>query len=175
MNLYIPVLLGKANNEQQSESVAKFMLGETKKAGAKTELIDVRSYKAAANGKKLARIISRADGLIIVSPECNRSYSGELKTVLDAIYPHYEKKPVGICGVSEEHIDGERAAEQLREICNGLNMVAIRETVCFSSIQKLFGKMESPDNLAHSERVKPFFKELLWYAENIKKAGKKDI
>ena len=73
-----------------------------------SEIIDVRDYLTEATdntgdspqAKELAGKITKADGLIIVSPEYNHGYPGELKMMLDMIYEEYTSKPVGFCGVS---------------------------------------------------------------------------
>lgn len=54
--MYVPVILGTAREGRQSEKVAKFMLGEVKKAGWETELLDVRDFRIEATdgtGKNL--------------------------------------------------------------------------------------------------------------------------
>jgi NAD(P)H-dependent FMN reductase len=58
-----------------------------------------------------------ADGFIIVSPEYNHSYPGELKMLLDMLFSQYAHKPVGICGVSSGAWGGTRMVEQLRLVC----------------------------------------------------------
>jgi NAD(P)H-dependent FMN reductase len=100
--MYFPIILGTARKGRQSEKVAKFMVSQTKKAGFKTKLVDVRDYRIQATNnkgelkesKKLKSIVEKADGLIIVSPEYNHSYPGELKMMLDMLYNEYKHKPV---------------------------------------------------------------------------------
>lgn len=60
--------------------------------------------------------MTRADGLVIVSPEYNHGYPGEMKLMLDQLYKEYNRKPVGICGVSSGALGGARMVEQLRLI-----------------------------------------------------------
>jgi NAD(P)H-dependent FMN reductase len=104
--MFIPIILGTARVGRQSEKAAKFMLQEMVKAGVESELIDVRDHRITATDKKLpesealAKIIIKADALIVVSPEYNHGYPGELKMMLDMLYDEYFHKPVGFCGVS---------------------------------------------------------------------------
>jgi NAD(P)H-dependent FMN reductase len=179
--MFIPVILGTARVGRQSEKVAKLMLDETKKAGFDSELIDVRDFRTEATdklqvspqAKKLIPAIEKSDGFIIVSPEYNHGYPGELKMMLDMLYQQYAKKPVGFCGVSGAGLGGARVVEQLRQIVAELHMVSIREALYFPFVQDLFdeaGKLKSPD--AYKDRLKNFFVELAWYADALKSARK---
>lgn len=179
--MYIPVILGTARKGRQSEKVAQFILQETKKAGIETELIDVRDFRIEATdnsgempqAKKLAEKISRTDGLIIVTPEYNHGYPGELKMMMDMLYQEYAKKPVGICGVSAGGLGGARVVEQLRLVCVELSMVPIRQALYFSTVQDLFDERGSIKNKLYYSLVKKFLDELLWHAKNLKTAREK--
>jgi len=94
-NLYIPVLLGTARKDRRSENVVRFVHEITEKYGVQTELIDVRNLLTAAtvpswedgeHTDEWRKTVRRADGLVIVSPEYNHSYPGELKILLDKAY-----------------------------------------------------------------------------------------
>ncbi len=177
--MYVPIILGTARKGRQSEKVAKFMLDEVKKAKVYTELLDVRDYRIEATdntqttqkAKELGKKISQADGLIIVSPEYNHGYPGELKMMLDMVYKQYAGKPLGICGVSAGGLGGARMVEQLRQVAVELHMVPIREALYFPVVQELFDNEGKIKDESYSERVKRFLEELTWYAKTLK--GKK--
>ncbi len=114
--------------------------------------------------------MKRADGLVIVSPEYNHGYPGELKLMLDQLYQEYNRKPAGICGVSAGDLGGARMAEVLRICLIELQMVLIRETVYFPKVQDLFNEKGEIRNLSYTERLQKFFAELVWYAEALKTA-----
>jgi len=174
--MHIPVILGTAREGRQSEKAARFMLQEVLKAGLESEIIDVRDYRIAATdntqslpeAKKLAEKITKADALIIVSPEYNHGYPGELKMMLDLLYLQYAKKPVGLCGVSRGALGGARVVEQLRQVASELHMVSIREAVYFSGIIDLFDANGEIKDKAYYPRVKAFLDELTWYAKSLK-------
>ena len=181
IGMYIPVILGTAREGRQSEKVVKFVLGEVSKAGIETELLDVREYRipatdssgSSAIAKKLESKINIADGLIIVSPEYNHGYPGELKMMLDLLYKQYFNKPLGICGVSIGILGGARMVEQLRLVAIELHMVNIRESLYFPMVQNLFdekGGLKEPGS--YDKRIKAFLDELLWYANALKTARK---
>jgi len=178
----IPIILGTARKGRQSEKAANFVLGEAIKYGFESELIDVRDYliratdnMGSSNGaKKLSQKIASADGLIIVSPEYNHGYPGELKLMLDMLYEEYQHKPLGICGISAGALGGARMVEQLRLVGVELRMAPIRGALYFREAQNLFddnGKMK--DISAYAEPVKAFFDELSWYAGALKNEREK--
>jgi len=183
--MYIPIILGTARKDRQSEKAAQFVLQEASKAGIETEIIDVQDFLICATdntqknalAKKLSEKISKADGLIIVSPEYNHGYPGELKLMLDMLYAQYAKKPVGFCGVSAGGLGGARAVEQLRLVSIEFHMVPIREAIYFSNIQNLFDEKGNIKDNSYYARIKTFLEELLWYAKALKNAregGKKN-
>jgi len=173
--MYIPIILGTAREGRQSEKVAKFVLGEAQKAGLESEIIDVRNFRIEATdntgetpqAKKLAERIDRANGFVVVSPEYNHGYPGELKMMLDMLYREYLHKPVGFCGVSVGGFGGVRAVEQLRQVVIELHMVPIREAVYFSNVQNLFDEKGKIKDQSYPEKVKLFLNELIWHAGKI--------
>lgn len=182
---YIPIILGTARKDRKSEKAANFVLDFVKsRKEIKTELIDVRDFGISATdnsqinpkSKEFGQKIARADALIIVSPEYNHGYPGELKLVLDQIYDQYARKPVGICGTSSGGLGGVRAVEQLRLVCIELCLIPIREAVYFSRIGNMFdekGNMKSKLQVTYKEKLKSFFHELLWYAKVLKDGREK--
>ena len=179
--MYIPVILGTAREGRQSEKVANFMIQEVKKAEIETELVDARDFRVEATdnteegpkAKKLSPKIEKADAFIIVSPEYNHGYPGELKMMLDLLYDQYAGKPVGFCGVSAGGLGGARMVEQLRQVVIELHMLPIREALYFPVVQNLFdekGVMKDPE--AYKERIKSFLGELTRYANALKSSRK---
>lgn len=181
--MYVPVMLGTSREGRQSEKAARFILQEIKRKGLDSELIDVRDFRVRATdrtetspeAKKLSAKVSKADGLVIVSPEYNHGYPGELKMMLDLLYKQYANKPVGFCGVSAGLVGGARAVEQLRQVAVELHMVPIREAVYFPRVQDLFDDKGAIKDASYPERVKKFLDELIWYADALKPAREKRI
>src|SRR3989338_5841568 len=133
-SLFIPIILGTARAGRRSEHAARFVFGKMKKReGIETEFLDVRDFRLSATddtgetevAKKLAAITGRADGFIIVAPEYNHGYPGELKMMLDMSDGEYAKKPIAICGVSEGATGGARMMEQLRNVIIDLAAVPL--------------------------------------------------
>ena len=175
-NLFIPILLATGREGRQSEKAAKFMFGEVEKYGLATELLDIRAFTLTRTDnvvdseqeKNFSQVMKKADGLIIVSPEYNHGYPGELKIMLDQLYEEYNRKPVGICGVSAGGLGGARMVEQLRLVAIELQMVPIREAVYFSNIGDLFDAQGNIKDSSYEGRIKNFLEELVWYAKALK-------
>ena len=183
MSLYIPIILGTAREGRRSENAAKFVLQEFQKVrNVETELIDVRDYAAKAtdnSGKteeaqRFAEKATRADGFIVVAPEYDHGYPGELKMMLDMLYKEFNRKPVGICGVSAGGTGGVRVVEQLRLVAIEFQMVPIREAIYFSNVHKLFDEDGNITDESYIGKTKSLFEELLWYARALKVAREQD-
>jgi NAD(P)H-dependent FMN reductase len=174
--MYVPIILGTAREGRKSEKVASYMLERAKDAGLQSEVLDVRDFRVKATdntmtletAKAFSEKVSKADGLIIVSPEYNHGYPGELKMMLDLLYQQYFNKPVGICGVSKGSLGGARMVEQLRLVCIELHTVPIREAMYFPAVQDLFDEGGEIKDKSFNVRAKVFFDELIWYAKALK-------
>ena len=183
MKLYIPLILGTGREGRYSEKAVNFVLGEIRKRPEiETELIDVRDYRLTATdntetsptAKKFEEKVLKADGFIIVSPEYNHSYPGELKMMLDMLFEQYAKKPVAICGVSAGMLGGVRMVEQLRLVMIEFHMVPIHNAVYFSSVKSLFDDNGVIKDQSYGLKVQKLLDELVWYAEALKKARNKN-
>ena len=181
-SLFIPVILGTARVGRRSEYAARFVFEELKKReGIETALLDVRDFRLPATddsgetdiAKKLSTITARADGFIIVSPEYNHGYPGELKMLLDMSDGEYTKKPVAICGVSEGTMGGARMMEQLRNVILDLHATPILEAVYFAKVEELFDETGMIKDEAYHRRAGKMFDELVWYADALKAAREK--
>jgi NAD(P)H-dependent FMN reductase len=176
-DIFVPVLLGTARVGRKSELAARFVVEQVKAYGLKTQLVDVRDLATAhtipvwEKSEKTTpwrTIVAECDGLIVVAPEYNHGYPGELKIVLDQAYKEYEKKPVGLCGVAGGTLGGSRVVENLRPVFVELSMVLLRNAVYFSRVESLFDEKGAITDESYKERVKKFLDELYWYAVGLK-------
>lgn len=176
MNLFIPVMLGTAREGRRSEYAARFVVEQVKEAGIETELIDVKDHLILAteqempDGKEIGEKLLRADGYIVVSPEYNHGYPGELKLFLDSFYDEFARKPIAFCGVSTGLMGGARAVEQLKTISIEFHMVPMREAVYFFQVKNLFDEQGSIKDESYKEKVKKMLDELTWFARALREA-----
>src|ERR1700736_3423454 len=180
--LFIPLILGTARQERQSEHVARFVFEQTKKRpGIETELIDVRALPMRLDdaGEQMkdaafSSTIERCDGLIIITPEYNHGYPGLLKHALDMNLKEYIHKAVGICGVSAGPFGGARAIENLLPVMRELGLVTIFEDVNFGKIGTLFDERGNLFDQNVIRRIDSFLNELIWMAR-VLRHGRENI
>ncbi|MFC1703000.1 NADPH-dependent FMN reductase, partial [Patescibacteria group bacterium] len=107
--IFIPVILGTGREGRLSDIPANWMVKKVQETGAQSELIDVKDWiespftsnaRSSDKAKALAEKFERADGVVVVAPEYNHGYPGELKLMLDMFFPEWGRIPCGICGVS---------------------------------------------------------------------------
>jgi NAD(P)H-dependent FMN reductase len=179
---FVPVILGTARQERESENAARFVFEQTKKrAGVETELIDIRDIPMRLDDAgeqmkdpKFSAIIQRCDGLILVTPEYNHGYPGLLKHALDMNLKEYIHKAVGICGVSAGPFGGARVIEHLLPVMRELGLVAIFEDVNFGKIGTLFDEGGKLLDENYVRRVDKFLNELIWMAR-VLRHGRENI
>jgi NAD(P)H-dependent FMN reductase len=70
--------------------------------------------------KTWSKLISGYQGFVLVSPQYNWGYPAPLKNALDFLYYEWHDKPVST--VTYGTRGGGKAADQLRQVCNGLHM-----------------------------------------------------
>lgn len=173
--LNIPIILGTGRDGRRSEAVAQYVLEQAKKLGLESELLDVRDYaslfthrhddKADAWKAKMAA----ADGFILVMPEYNHGFSGELKNVLDKAYAEYAKKPFGLVGVSEGSHGGMRVVELILPVIVALGGVATQHHAYIGNAEEFTGEADG----GTQKRVEGVFEEVVWYAQALKEAREK--
>lgn len=172
--LFLPVILGTARKGRASEAAAKFVVEQVKVAGHKTRLVDPRRFldKPVTNGssKKIQeaykKLVTNADGFILVVPEYNHGYPGELKLMMDQAYDEYKRKPIGVMGVSAGAIGGARVVDLIRPTLTAYNLVVSNKTHYFTNAKegmKIKQKEQGP-------RVAGVIDDVAWFAKVLKEA-----
>jgi NAD(P)H-dependent FMN reductase len=168
--LYLPIILGTARQGRQSEHVANFILSEMKKRPEiETELIDVRKLKMRLDdaGEEMkdagyAEKMTRADGLVIVTPEYNHGYPGLLKHALDMCLEEYIHKAVGLVGVSAGPFGGSRVIEQMVQVLRELGLTVTFTDLNFSKVRDAFDEKGNLKDEKYVGRLAKFLNELVW-------------
>lgn len=172
-SLYIPVIIGTGREGRKTPIVATFVAEQAKAFGFEAELFDVTDFATVVTSnsdeaqERWKVIAEKAAGFIIVVPEYNHSYPGELKLLLDKAYDEYNHKPVGLCTVAAGGIGGTRVAESMLPVFNAFKMITLRDAVYFTAInshitENATMKPESMELFA--ERLHPMLTELQAYA-----------
>lgn len=154
-DLQIAVVCGTVREKRMSIHAANFMVKQLTDQGVKAVLVDFKElplpfvntpeepsfYKGIypdANVTKWSQIAKESDAFVFVTPEYNHGYPGLLKNALDWLYHEFDRKPVGLVGVSSGLVGGARAIEQLRELAGGFGMYDIKETIMVRIASKVF-------------------------------------
>lgn len=174
--LFIPVILGTTRRGRGSEPVARLMVAEiAKRPGIESELIDIARVPMpvddageAIKDPDFSAKMSRADALVIVSPEYNHAYPGLLKHVLDSCLKEYVHKAVGIVGVSAGPWGGSRGIQSLLPVTRELGLVNIFWDVNVPSVKKVFDDSGRLRDEAYLRRIDKFLKELVWMAKTLR-------
>ncbi len=167
----VAIILGTGREGSKSEKVANFVVEEAKNFGFEVEYIKVKDWldrpftggMSEEKRNKMSEILNNSQGFIIVSPEYNHSFPGELKLFLDEFYEEFNHKPVGICGVSVGKLGGARMIESLRLVLIEFMMIPLRNAVYFSNVQNFDKEKES-----YKEFLKAMFEELKFYIKKLR-------
>lgn len=157
-NFTIAVILGTARDGRMSERVARFVFSVLEmRKDIKPVFVDVydhtfgktiASWQDDERTKPWKKIAKNVDGYVVVSPEYNHSYSGELKMLLDGAFEEYKRKPVIICGVSSGLFGGARGVDKVRDLTAYLGMVQMKPDLLVLNVQDNFtakGKSKNPE------------------------------
>jgi NAD(P)H-dependent FMN reductase len=161
----ITLVLGTAREGRGSEKVAQYLSLKLREKFEVT-FIDVRDFLF---GKTIDTTDTRvapwrdavvgAEALVVVSPEYNHSYPGELKILLDSLDDEYQGKLVGLVGVSQGIFSGVRAVEHLKLFFSYMEAPTF-EALSVGSVTKLFDTQGNPQDDGFKTRVDAFVSDL---------------
>ncbi|TDL99993.1 MAG: hypothetical protein C4K58_01740 [Flavobacteriaceae bacterium] len=134
----IALISGSPRAERNSHQVTLFIESLLTEKSIQTQILDVIDYK---NGNLSAESFSQglkeADGIIIVSPEYNGLFPGELKTMLDTVNL-YSEKPAMVAGVSTGVLGGVLAAKALQQYLVKMEAYLYPKFIISPSVESLF-------------------------------------
>lgn len=187
MALNVVIIYGSVRQNRQGIKMARWIENECKKRGYDTTLIDPLEYKLGLMDKmlksykegeapevliNLSKILTEADGYVIVSGEYNHSIPPPLSNLMDYFQKEYFFKPAAISTYSSGIFGGVRAAMQLRAYLGELGMPTISSILPIGKVQDKFEEDGTLLDESYNSRVKKFLDEFQWYAEALKEARK---
>lgn len=136
----LALVLGTAREGREAERVAHAIQAVLSALPDLTvELVDVRDHVKTAQTvpawaplpERAAwkEIAASADAFMLVVPEYNHGYPGELKLLLDSLTEEYRDKPVGLIGVSNGPFGGARVVDHIKPVLIELRLVPTKEAV----------------------------------------------
>lgn len=145
---HIPVVLGTARTGRASGGVAKAIVDVIASLeGYSSELVDVKDHvstavtvppwgEGGANDVPTAwqGIVQKSHALVLVIPEYNHSFPGELKLLLDSLWDDYVGKAVGLVGVSAGTLGAARVVDHIKPVLIELKLQPVKENVHISRV-----------------------------------------
>lgn len=176
--LFIPLLLGTSRKDRASEPVAKWVFEQMRKRGEiETQFFDVRDFTPPIDGygpeiadmfPEWKSAVTRADGLVIVTPEYNHGYPGVLKSVLDLLLKEYIHKAVAFVGVSAGPWGGTRVIEAMLPVARELGLAVTFTDLNFTKAASRFGPKGELLDDAYEKRVGGFLDEVVWMSRTLR-------
>ena len=176
--LFIPLLLGTNRMDRASGPLAYWVYSQMQqREDMEAQLFDVRDFVLPQGdyGTGIGDLfpewksaITRADGLVIVTPEYNHGYPGVLKSVLDLLLKEYIHKAVAFVGVSAGPWGGTRVIESMVPMVRELGLAACFTDLNFPKASSKFGPSGELLDPAYESRAKGFLDELSWMARTLR-------
>ena len=127
------------------------------------------SYAEGTLERRWADLVRGLDGFVIVTPEYNHGYPGQLKNAIDTLYAAWSYKPVGLVTYGGT-ASGARAGEQLASVAIELRMVPVRDQVCIRLIGLAVDERGAPSDDFYAKRAAAMLDELVWYSGVLREA-----
>lgn len=176
--LNIPLLIGTNRKDRQSQNVAKWVFSKMQeREDIEPVFFDVRDFHLPHDnyGQEIKNdfpewrdAVTRADGLVIVTPEYNHGYPGSLKSVLDLLLREYVHKAVAFVGVSAGPWGGTRVIEACVNMVRELGLAVTFTDLNFPAVRTKFGDDGRLLDDAYDKRVESFLDELVWMSTTLR-------
>lgn len=174
----ISIISASVRNGRNSHRVALYFknyLEENQLANAK--IIDLKAYNfpifeerlrfisdPSADMLAFAEEVTKADGIIIVTPEYNGGYPASLKNVTDLLYAEWKRKPIAIATVSAGAFAGTQVITSIQFSLWKIGALTVPAMFPVATVEKTFDENGVPsDQVATDKRASVFVNELLWW------------
>ena len=177
----IAVIVGSLRKESFNRKTAKAMI-ELAPAPLKLEIVEIGTlphynedseHAVPTEWKAFRERLGRADGVIFVTPEYNRSIPGALKNAIDVGSRPYgssqwDGKPGGVVSVSQGAIGGFGANQHVRQTLVFLNVPALQQPEAYiGGAAKLFDEAGRLTSAETREFLGKFLKAYAEWVETI--------
>jgi NAD(P)H-dependent FMN reductase len=184
----ITILYGAIREGRLSIRAAKALHNALKLSGkADVTFIDIKDYNLPVMEARLkdmenppegllsiSKSLSEADGIVLVTPEYNNSYSGALKNTVDYFTKEWSKKPIGICCSSDGIRGGINASNLLQLLILAIGAFPMPYKLLIGELPKVLDEDGKPLSEIVQKNLDRFVKEYLWFVEAINTQHKKE-
>lgn len=181
----IVIVNGSVRNGRYSIHVSNF-LKEVLNANSENnvEMLDIKEYNFPVMEERMRFLeivpdkmrlfsekLSEADGIILVTPEYNGSYSGALKNTLDYFSSEYERKPMALVTVSGGKMGGANAMHHLQAWAIHVKGIVSPYKLYVDFVDKKFDATGLLINEDFKRPVLSFIDKFLWLTSAIKESA----
>lgn len=165
----LAVVFGSVREGRFVTTVGEWFVRQAeRREDVKLDVIDLVRPDEGGNG--FGERIDAADAVVIVVPEYNHSFPGELKVAIDSLKPQWSAKPIGFVSYGGRG-GGLRAVEQLRLVFAELHAVTVRDVVSFHNAWEVFGPDGEPVDADEATRAATaLLDQLAWWAPALRRA-----
>src|ERR1700722_18895028 len=180
-NLRIGGIIASTRQGRRGEKYATWIHElVAQRPGVETELLDLREYRLPPyehtemppsvekaypdeTARRWSEKIHALDGYVVVTPEYNHGYPGQLKNAIDHVHTGWWYKPVGFVSYGGT-ANGARAVEQLRNVAVEVRMVPVRGEVNLRLIGLQTDEAGRPTDPLYAKHAGAMIDQLLWWA-----------
>ncbi|EYF08482.1 NADPH-dependent FMN reductase [Chondromyces apiculatus] len=184
--LAVGVILASVREGRRGEALATWIAGLlAERPGVTAEILDLRDWPLQVYARSVGTRVAEAqyeaeelearwmkkltglDAFVIVTPEFNHSYPGNLKNALDIVSTPWNHKPVTFVSYGYSSA-GARAVEQLRLVTIELRMIPIRDELNLPIGAYEADAQGAPVNRAIVQHAGQVIDELSWLGRLLK-------
>ncbi|RYD56829.1 MAG: NAD(P)H-dependent oxidoreductase [Sphingobacteriales bacterium] len=177
----ITILYGAIREGRLSIRAARAVEQALLKTGkAEVTFIDIKDYNLPvmearlkdmgnppANLLEISAALEGADGIVMVTPEYNNSYSGAMKNAVDYFTKEWAKKPIGVVCASNGKMGGINASNLMQLLILGIGALPMPYKLLVPEIHNALDEAGKPQNEIMQKNLDKFVSELLWFTEAI--------
>ena len=147
--IHIAVIIGTRRPGNYTSKATRLVVDEiSKHKQYSVDLIDPATMAlpfpgeddGTSDAKTLQETVSRADGVILATPEYHGSFSSVIKLVIENMgFPSVlAGKPVSLLGVAAGRIGAIKSLESLRGVCSHIGAIVLPGPVSIAGVQQVF-------------------------------------
>jgi NAD(P)H-dependent FMN reductase len=183
----IGIILASTRQGRRGEAFGKWIHElVAARSGVEAELLDLREYSlpayeygqmpaaversyTEATARRWSERIHALDAYVVVTPEYNHGYPGQLKNAIDHVQMGWFYKPIAFVSYGGT-ASGARAVEQLHNVAIEVRMVPVRTDVNIRLIGLAADEVGRPTDPLYAKRAAAMIDELLWWTRTTKRA-----
>lgn len=116
-----------------------------------------------ANLLEISAALENADGIVLVTPEYNNSYSGAMKNAVDYFTKEWAKKPIGVVCASNGRQGGLNASNLMQLLVLAIGALPMPYKLLVPEVHNALDEEGNPQNEFMQKSLDKFVSEYLWF------------